>query len=153
MYSRQLSAPEPRFIDRCFFAGSSFDGYKFVCTLGQGTFGKVKLAEDKQTGKKVAIKIIDKKSVRNDRQQASVTRELRLLFLLRHPNVIGVHELIETVDNVAIVMEYAPRGELFSYIVKCGRLEEDVAKGIFIQILHVIHHLHSVFCFFNPRTA
>lgn len=57
-------------------------------TLGEGTFGKVKLATHILTGEKVAIKILEKDKIKEVSDVERVTREIRILKLLRHQNLI-----------------------------------------------------------------
>ena len=57
-------------------------------TLGQGTFGKVKEAIHILTGEKVAIKILEKVKIKEVDDVERVTREIHILKLIRHPNII-----------------------------------------------------------------
>ena len=69
--------------------------YVVLKTIGQGTFGKVKLAQHIMTGEKVAIKCITKANVKTTKQINSVQREIRLMKLLRHPHIVEVKEAME----------------------------------------------------------
>lgn len=62
--------------------------YKIEKTIGQGTFGKVKLAVHLLTGEKVAIKILEKDRIADSSDIERVSRELHILKLIRHPNII-----------------------------------------------------------------
>jgi carbon catabolite-derepressing protein kinase len=62
--------------------------YKIVKTLGEGSFGKVKLAVHRSTGQKVALKIISRKNLISRDMQGRVEREIEYLQLLRHPHII-----------------------------------------------------------------
>lgn len=53
-----------------------------------------------------------------------VTREICILKVLRHPNIIQLYEIIETKKDIYLIMEFADGGELFDYIVKKKRVEE-----------------------------
>lgn len=102
-------------------------------SLGQGTFGKVRLGTHLITGEKVAIKILEKDKIRDQSDVERVTREIHILKIVRHPNVIQLYEvsrfcftkfmqIIETSRQLFLIMEYACGGELFDYIVKRKRL-------------------------------
>ena len=67
--------------------------YKFIKTLGQGSYGKVKLAEDLRTGEKVAIKVIQKSKLRRVKDFVRVEREIKLMSLLKHPNIVNMKEV------------------------------------------------------------
>ena len=57
-------------------------------SLGQGTFGKVRLGTHLITGEKVAIKILEKDKIKDQSDVERVTREIHILKIVRHPNVI-----------------------------------------------------------------
>ena len=63
-------------------------------TLGQGTFGKVKLAIHERTAQKVAVKILEKKKIVDVSDIERVSREIHILKLVRHPNLIQLYEII-----------------------------------------------------------
>ncbi|KAI9179987.1 hypothetical protein H9P43_005319 [Blastocladiella emersonii ATCC 22665] len=138
-----LLASEDKWIDCFIRSETSLDEYTFVKTLGQGTFGKVKLAKHVPSVQHVAIKIIDKATIKTDKQKLSVRREVRLLFLLRHPHVVRVLDVIETADQIYIVMENLPRGELFDHIVKNHHLSEPEARHFMRQIVSALEYCHS----------
>jgi len=72
-----------------------------------------------------------------------VEREISILKQLRHPFIIQLYEIIETAGQFYLIMEYAQGGELFNYIVAKGRLDENEAKKLFIQIIEGIEYLHK----------
>ncbi|KAJ3151684.1 hypothetical protein HDU89_001732 [Geranomyces variabilis] len=86
-------------------------------TIGQGTYGKVRLAIDPLTLEKVAVKVIEKSQVQSNKQIARLQREIRFLRLLHHPHIVKVYEVLETDAFIHIIMEFASGGELFDYIV------------------------------------
>ncbi len=100
-------------------------------TLGEGTFGKVRLGTHTLTGEKVAIKILEKDKIQDKSDIERVTREIQILKIVRHPNVIQLYEIIETNRQLFLIMEHAGGGELFDYIVKRKRLEEKEACKFF----------------------
>lgn len=71
--------------------------------------------------------------------------ELKLMKLLRHPNIIQLYEAIERPESGSqcIIMEYAPKGDLFDYISENGQLEESKAKKLFTQLVSAVEHMHS----------
>lgn len=82
-------------------------------TLGEGTFGKVKIGTHIVTGEKVAIKILEKSKIKDKSDIERVTREIHILKIMRHPNVIQLYEIIETPKQLYLIMEMADKGELF----------------------------------------
>lgn len=63
-------------------------------TIGEGTFGKVKLATHILTGEKVAIKILEKERIIDVSDVERVAREIHILKLIRHPNIVQLYEVL-----------------------------------------------------------
>lgn len=103
---------------------SLIGNYFLQKTIGEGTFGKVKLGIHTVTGEKVAIKILEKERITDASDVERVSREIHILKLIRHPNIIQLYEIIETPTKLYLIMEYASGGELFDYIVKNQKLSE-----------------------------
>ena len=116
--------------------------YEIIKIIGEGTFGKVKLAKNIPTGELVAIKILEKSKIEDNDDLACVTREIKFLKGLHHINLISLYEIIETARNYYIIMEYA-ENELFSYIVSNNYLSEEISSFFYIQILSAIEYIHS----------
>ncbi|KAI8818471.1 kinase-like domain-containing protein, partial [Fimicolochytrium jonesii] len=122
--------------------------YQVGKTIGQGAFSKVKIGVHKETGQKVAIKIIDKKQVAAKAEKAKKTQEDRekkdqqKQRPLDHPNVIRLYQVMETEDECFVVMEYAQGGELIEYIAARGHLNEKEARRYFRQIVSAMDHCH-----------
>ncbi|PIA35641.1 hypothetical protein AQUCO_03500179v1 [Aquilegia coerulea] len=116
--------------------------YKLGKTLGIGSFGKVKIAEHARTGHKVAIKILNRRKIKNMDMEEKVRREIKILRLFMHPHIIRLYEVIETPADIYVVMEYVKSGELFDYIVEKGRLQEEEARNFFQQIISGVEYCH-----------
>ena len=71
-------------------------------------------------------------------------REIHILKIVRHPNIVQLYEIIETSKQLFLIMEYASGGELFEYIVKKRRLQDSEACRFFHQILAGIEYLHKI---------
>jgi 5'-AMP-activated protein kinase catalytic alpha subunit len=72
----------------------------------------------------VAVKILEKDKIHDQKDVERITREIKILKKVRHPNVIQLYEIIETEKELYMIMEYCNGGELFDYIVKHTRLSE-----------------------------
>lgn len=117
--------------------------YRIEKTIGEGTFGKVKLAVHVPTGEQVAIKILEKSKIHDQEELERVEKEIKYLKMLNHPNIIQIYEIIENSKNFYLVMEYAPGGELFNYIVKNEKISENESSYFFSQIIHGIEEIHK----------
>jgi 5'-AMP-activated protein kinase catalytic alpha subunit len=115
--------------------------YRLGKTLGIGAFGKVKLAHHVSTGQKVAVKILNKDRIKSMDMAEKVRREINILRLSQHPHIIGLYEVIDTPQDIFVVMEYVSGGELFDFIVSRGRLPVDEARRFFHQIGTVVYAL------------
>ncbi|XP_074078813.1 serine/threonine-protein kinase MARK1 isoform X9 [Macrotis lagotis] len=80
--------------------------YRLLKTIGKGNFAKVKLARHILTGREVAVKIIDKTQL-NPTSLQKLFREVRIMKILNHPNIVKLFEVIETEKTLYLVMEYA----------------------------------------------
>ena len=118
--------------------------YLIQQTLGQGTFGKVKLGIYLPTQEKVAIKILEKERIKDKDDQIRVKREFDMLSKFNHPNVILVNEIFESVDSFYSVMEFCEGGELFNYIVDKKRLSENESSFFYFQIINGLEYIHSL---------
>ena len=118
-------------------------------TIREGTFSKVKLGTHTLTNEAVAVKILEKRTICDVSNVERVSRELHILKLLRHPNIIHLYEvisiqIIETTNRLFIIMEYVSGGELFDYIVRHSRLSETESCTIFHQIVSGVGYLQKL---------
>ncbi|XP_015522559.2 serine/threonine-protein kinase MARK2 isoform X4 [Neodiprion pinetum] len=116
--------------------------YRLLKTIGKGNFAKVKLAKHVPTGKEVAIKIIDKTQL-NPGSLQKLFREVRIMKMLDHPNIVKLFQVIETEKTLYLVMEYASGGEVFDYLVLHGRMKEKEARAKFRQIVSAVQYCHQ----------
>jgi len=116
--------------------------YDFGRLLGQGNFAKVYYGRNLKTGQSVAIKVIDKEKVLKVGLMDQIKREISVMKLVKHPNVLQLYEVMATKNKIYFVIEYAKGGELFNKVAK-GRLKEDVASTYFQQLISAIDFCHS----------
>ncbi|XP_051500893.1 MAP/microtubule affinity-regulating kinase 3 isoform X8 [Myxocyprinus asiaticus] len=116
--------------------------YRLLKTIGKGNFAKVKLGRHILTGREVAIKIIDKTQL-NPTSLQKLFREVRIMKILNHPNIVKLFEVIETEKTLYLVMEYASGGEVFDYLVAHGRMKEKEARAKFRQIVSAVQYCHQ----------
>jgi len=119
--------------------------YDLGGTIGQGTFGKVKKATEKnKSGHKqvVAVKILGGKSFGTNELKAFLN-ECDILSEIAHPNVPLLHGVHEYNRKYAMIMEYASGGELFERIQAQGSFNEEAAANITRQLLSVLKYIHE----------
>lgn len=121
-----------------------FGDYILGQTLGEGEFGKVKMGWKKEGGVQVAIKLIRKESLAgNSTRLPKIYREIAILRELQHPNIVRLHEFVETERHMGIILEYASGGELFDYILNHRYLKDPAARRLFAQLVSGVGYLHK----------
>ncbi|XP_056368999.1 maternal embryonic leucine zipper kinase isoform X1 [Oenanthe melanoleuca] len=115
--------------------------YELHGTVGTGGFAKVKLAQHRLTGEKVAIKIMDKLALQDDLPRVKL--EIDAMKDLSHQHICRLYHVIETPKKIFMVLEYCPGGELFDYIIAKDHLSEEEARIFFRQIVSAIAYVHS----------
>ena len=112
-------------------------------TIGKGTFSRVKLGINRNTGEKVAIKILDKKKIVEKADLERILREMKMLSELDNEHIIKVYQIYENENHYLIIMEYCEGGELFNYIVEKQRLSENESAYFYYQIIQGVEYIHS----------
>ena len=72
----------------------------------------------------MAIKVLNKSKITDVADVERINREIHILKLVRHCNIVQLYEIIETPKHLFFVMEYCEEGELFKHIVNHGKLTE-----------------------------
>ena len=112
--------------------------------IGEGTFGKVKLAINRQTEQTVAIKILIKSKISKERDKQRLDKEIEILKSLRHPNIVHLFSDVHTKHYLYLIMEYIQGIELLKYISSSSKLPEEEACFYFRQIISSIEYLHKL---------
>ncbi|EPS74551.1 hypothetical protein M569_00198, partial [Genlisea aurea] len=120
-----------------------FGKYEMGRLLGKGTFAKVYHGRNLETSESVAIKVICKDQVKKEGGlMEQIKREISVMRLVRHPNVVEIKEVMATKRKIFFVMEYVRGGELFAKIAR-GKLKEDAARKYFQQLISAVDFCHS----------
>ncbi|TVY49671.1 Serine/threonine-protein kinase [Lachnellula occidentalis] len=140
--------------------------WKLGKTLGKGATARVRLARNAYTGQEAAIKIVHKKNAQISqagslahldkadanmsdtvdglrRMPVGVEREVAIMKLIQHPNIMRLYDIWENRTEIYLVLEYVDNGELFQRITSSGRLGEEEAIRYFRQILSAVGYCHS----------
>ncbi|XP_049815446.1 serine/threonine-protein kinase par-1-like isoform X1 [Schistocerca nitens] len=117
--------------------------FDIIKKLGQGTYGKVQLGINKETGQEVAIKTIKKAKIETEADLVRIRREIQIMSSVQHPNIIHIYEVFENREKMVLVMEYAAGGELYDYLSERKVLSEDEARRIFRQISTAVYYCHK----------
>ncbi|KAG8079322.1 hypothetical protein GUJ93_ZPchr0007g6079 [Zizania palustris] len=116
--------------------------YEMGKLLGQGTFAKVYHARNTETSESIAIKVVDKDKVLKGGLMDQIKREISVMKLVRHPNIVQLHEVMATKTKIYFALEHVKGGELFNKVQR-GRLKEDAARKYFQQLICAVDFCHS----------
>ncbi|KAG0909807.1 hypothetical protein G6F57_008509 [Rhizopus arrhizus] len=138
--------------------------YTLQQSLGKGSMGKVKLGVHSVTGEKIAVKIVPradlqmfsspsyttgksaqqiaKEKAREENREVRTIREAHMMMLLKHPNIVGLKDLVIQGPYFYILMDYVSGGQLLHYIVKRQRLSDRRTRLFSRQIASALDYLH-----------
>lgn len=116
--------------------------YELGRLLGHGTFAKVYHARNLKNGKSMAMKVVGKEKVIKVGMMEQIKREISVMRMVKHPNIVELHEVMASKSKIYFAMDLVRGGELFAKIAK-GRLKEDVARIYFQQLISAIDFCHS----------
>ena len=116
--------------------------------------GRVRIARHMKTKQYAAVKIVSKNVLVNSRMSLNslaedherilqgIEREIVIMKLIEHPNVMRLYDVWETSTDLYLILEYVEGGELFDYICENGRLSTSEALGYFQQIIAAVDYCH-----------
>ncbi|XP_034093600.1 calcium/calmodulin-dependent protein kinase type II delta chain isoform X17 [Gymnodraco acuticeps] len=118
------------------------DEYQLFEELGKGAFSIVRRCSKKSTGQEYAAKIINTKKL-SARDHQKLDREARICRLLKHPNIVRLHDSISEEGFHYLVFDLVTGGELFEDIVAREYYSEADASHCINQILESVSHIHQ----------
>jgi len=121
---------------------SYISDYEIGHNIGMGSYAEVKLGIHKKTRKKYAIKIYPKNAFDDEDKKNSIKNEIYILNQLNHENIMKLYDIINTPKYFYLILEYINGISLLDYIQKLPnkRIEENLCKKIFYQIVTAIHY-------------
>ncbi|KDO33815.1 AGC protein kinase [Saprolegnia parasitica CBS 223.65] len=118
--------------------------FELLCVIGQGAFGKVIQVRYTPTGEIYAMKIVSKEYLVKKNSIANMQTERDIMTKVSHPFLISLQFAFQTTDNVFLVMQYVPGGELFHTLSKQGLLLERTACFYAAEMVLALEYLHGM---------
>lgn len=127
--------PEPKISD-----------FELIKDLGAGSFGRVYLVSHKKTKCKYALKAIDKKNKSNIEEKPYFRREIEIMYRIHHPNVVKLYGHFEDNNYCYFIMEYIPKGNIYSLIPKHGKKKQSnqLIASIIKDVAKSVYFLHKM---------
>ena len=119
------------------------EDYELGDLIGKGKFGSVLIARSLNTELIMAAKIMNKNSMIKYRCTKQLVREIRIHAMLDHPNIIRQYGVLQDSDDIYILMEYAPNGNLYNKLVDSGKFDEKTAAVYTKQVVSAFIYLQS----------
>lgn len=121
----------------------SLDNFDIGRPLGKGKFGNVYLAREKQSKFIVALKVLFKSQLEKSQVEHQLRREIEIQTHLRHPHILRMYGYFYDATRVYLILEYAPRGELYKELKKQGRFNEVQSATYMHQLAGALQYCHE----------
>uniref|UniRef100_A0A6B2L0Z2 non-specific serine/threonine protein kinase n=1 Tax=Arcella intermedia TaxID=1963864 RepID=A0A6B2L0Z2_9EUKA len=110
--------------------------------LGKGGLATVRVGIDFMNNHRVAVKIIDKTKLTQPREQIGIVREITIMKLLKHENILHLYDVYENKDNIFLILDLYEGGDLYSYVTSNGPLRNSEAVRLFRQLINGVEYCH-----------
>ncbi|KAI9819045.1 MAG: hypothetical protein M1832_004087 [Thelocarpon impressellum] len=121
-----------------------FHQYDLLQPLGKGHFATVYLCVEKTSGFRYAVKVFSKRPGVEDRTKTEgLQQEIAVLMGVSHPNMLCLKDTFDEENGVYLVLELAPEGELFNWIIIKSKLSEAETRKVFVQLFQGVKYLHE----------
>ncbi|KAK2176381.1 hypothetical protein NP493_665g02009 [Ridgeia piscesae] len=120
------------------------EDFRFGKMIGEGSYSTVFLAREESTGKKYAIKVLEKAHIIREKKEKYVKREKEVLQKINHPFFIKLYFTFQDKSRLYFGLSYAPRGELLYYIHKLDCFDEKCTRFYTAETVVALDYLHSI---------
>ncbi|NXC50813.1 AURKA kinase, partial [Penelope pileata] len=121
----------------------SLDDFEISRPLGKGKFGNVYLAREKQSKFILALKVLFKSQLEDAGVEHQLRREVEIQSHLRHPNILRLYGYFHDVTRVYLILEHAPRGEVYQELQKLTKFDEQRTATYITELADALSYCHS----------
>nr|AAM76715.1 aurora B [Xenopus laevis] len=121
----------------------TIDDFDIGRPLGKGKFGNVYLAREKQNKFIMALKVLFKSQLEKEGVEHQLRREIEIQSHLRHPNILRMYNYFHDRKRIYLMLEFAPRGELYKELQKHGRFDEQRSATFMEELADALHYCHE----------
>ncbi|XP_030276468.1 aurora kinase A [Sparus aurata] len=121
----------------------SLENFDIGRPLGKGKFGNVYLARERQSKFILALKVLFKKQLEKAGVEHQLRREVEIQSHLRHPNILRLYGYFHDSSRVYLILEFAPKGELYGELQRCGNFPEDRSATYIMELADALNYCHS----------
>ncbi|XP_063178064.1 aurora kinase C-like [Chroicocephalus ridibundus] len=121
----------------------SLEDFEVGRPLGKGKFGNVYLARERGSGLLVALKVLFKSQVEKEGVEHQLRREIEIQAHLRHPNILRLYNYFHDRRRVFLILEFAPRGELYKELQRCQRLDAPRTATLMEELADALLYCHG----------
>ncbi|KNC73148.1 AUR protein kinase, partial [Sphaeroforma arctica JP610] len=111
--------------------------------LGKGKFGNVYLAREKSSKFIVALKVLFKSQLQKAEVEHQLRREIEIQSHLRHPNILRLYGYFYDKTKVYLILEYAPKGELYKELTRLKKFTEAKTAAYVCQLAKALMYCHA----------
>ncbi|XP_048689819.1 aurora kinase C isoform X2 [Caretta caretta] len=111
--------------------------------LGKGKFGNVYLARERASRFIVALKVLFKSQMEKEGVEHQLRREIEIQSHLQHPNILRLYNYFHDKKRVYLILEYAPRGELYKELQKCRQFNEQKTATLMEELADALIYCHA----------
>ncbi|XP_067856714.1 aurora kinase C-like [Heptranchias perlo] len=119
------------------------DDFEIGRPLGKGKFGNVYLARERQSRFILALKVLFKSQLEKAGVEHQLRREVEIQSHLRHPNILRLFGYFHDTSRVYLILEYAPRGELYKELQRCGKFDDGRSATYISELADALIYCHS----------
>lgn len=119
------------------------DDFEILKPISKGAFGRVYLARKNETGELYAIKVMRKADLVRKNMVESARNERNILAMANNPFVVRFFFSFTSRDNLYIVMEYSPGGDLASLLRNLGAVDEKIARQYISEVILALEYCHA----------